>query len=280
MDAMDSPTSPARCGYCGGPSSNAPEYVDEGTRPVDMPATSTAPVMRKLSLCDECSPLRRYAARSSWLHVLDSEAIAGYADAELHTAGAAVFRPLYEVDGYYHRLPPTVPWEHINPTDARMALATLRLGEPAPPALVHPSNRGCSECGVSTSITWGPVIVDGFPLCGQCDSLGAGEPGVMGPWRRLASVFPPGTFTLSATEAFAIDPVLASFRELCRDDRTVDPAGTVERWGVLSADDREALTRWVASTFPYVCPESWRRRWGRTAAPVASGPVKRTAVLL
>ncbi|CAM3739323.1 hypothetical protein SMNI109538_10180 [Smaragdicoccus niigatensis] len=240
---------------------------------------------RRFATSADCHPLTWPATRDTFSALFSPEFAARFDD-ETITWFAAVLRPLYLADpGRFFRangMVPVAPWAHIGGlAGIRIDMLATFLPDDPPAACAHPCGLACAECGIGAVLEWGTgPLIDGFPLCSACTDEGCGEPGTLGEWRRVASVFGPGTFSLAPREGFAVSDVLVSFRELCKADPRVPASGYLERWGFLSADDRDHLAAWATAFVPHVVPPEWVRRWGRAPAPREPAPGPLTAVLV
>lgn len=285
---MDSRTSTACpiCGSAADPSGPSLVIADPRDKPILSRDGHPLPLRgRRFATCEDCHPLTFPADRTTFA-ALYGDNFADRFEDETITRFAASLRPLYEADpGRFFRengMSPVAPWSHVGGlAGIRIDMLATFLPELAPTPTAHPSGKGCGECGIAAVLEWSSfALIDGFPLCAACTDEGCGEPGTLGEWRRVASVFGRGTFALGPREGFPVRDVLASFRELAKADRSVDPGGYPERWGFLSTEDRDNLAAWATAFVPHVVPEAWRWKWGRKAAPVETGPVRRTAVLV
>lgn len=257
------------CGYCGvsvGPQAYTiqttrpdPRDVRRYLQPGDYRPYAVRQMPIAVALCAECRPLRRYADRSVWNTIVGKPVADEYTDDELHKAGASLIRPIFELRREISA--PQLPWAHVREVDARIALAALRLPN-RDHRRPHKSNSPCGSCGVLTSEGWLGRTIAGYACCLDCgEGMLAANAFAQG--RRIKS--------LLSTELKLSSSTPAVFGDVLRAWADTDRQGTSERWGYVSAAERERIrAHLVAIGYPLVT-EAMKAKYAKpkTPAPVA-----------
>lgn len=255
------------CSYCGvsvGPDAYAiqttrpdPRDVRRFLGPDNYRPQAVRQEVLTIALCSECKPLRRFAARSVWEKIVGKEIADAYTDQQLHTAGASLIRPLFEVAPEISG--PQLSWAHIKLVEARISLAALDIDKlTRNPKYKHKSGMACCSCGVIESAEWSSAaLLNGWPTCSDCTGYLTGQ---FATAKRVAALFK--TELLPSSSSVYVPPeALRPFAELDRPPCT-------ERFGYVTPSEKDALRRFLVEISYPRCPKSWREKFApKKAAP-------------